>query len=80
MRKCILTFMAVFAVAHVASGDVVRQYAVPAAACGEQALAPGEKGVDIRNNRVILAPESPLRRLSVTAPRKDEVSAEKDGL
>ena len=47
---------------------------------GKQALAPGEKGVVIRGNRVVLAPESPLRRLWVSEPRKGEVSAEKDGL
>ena len=40
---------------------------------GKPALAPGEKGVEIRNNRVILSPESPLRRLSVSEPRKGEV-------
>ena len=47
---------------------------------GRQALAPGEKGVEIRNNRVILSPESPLRRLSVSEPRMREVSAEEGGL
>ena len=41
MRKRILIFLAGPAVAYVASGDVVRQCAVPASACGEQSLAPG---------------------------------------
>ena len=40
---------------------------------GGRALAPGEKGVEIRGNRVILGPRSPLARLSVSAPRKGEV-------
>ena len=47
---------------------------------GKQALAPGEKDVEIRSNRVILAPGSPLQRLWVSEPRTREVSAEKGGL
>ena len=43
---------------------------------GKKALAPGEKGVVIRGNRVILSPESPLYRLSVSGPRKDEVTTD----
>ena len=33
-------------------------------------------GVAIRGNRVILSPESPLYRLSVSGPRKDEVTTD----
>ena len=41
MRKRILIFMAMLVAVPAASGDVVRQLAVPASACGEQPLAPG---------------------------------------
>jgi hypothetical protein len=47
---------------------------------GKRALAPGEKGVKIYGNRVILAPGSSLRRLWVSQPRVDEVSTVNGGL
>ena len=43
MRKLIMTLAAMFAFAHMASGDVVRQRSVPAATCGEQSLTPGAR-------------------------------------
>ena len=47
---------------------------------GKKALEPGEKGVEIRGNRVVLAPESPLQRLSVSEPRTGEVTTGNGGL
>ena len=40
---------------------------------GGAALKPGEKGVVVCGNRMIIGPESPLRPLWVSAPRKHEV-------
>lgn len=45
---------------------------------GDAALAPGEKGVVVRGNKVTLSKESPLRRLWVSAPRAREVSTEEE--
>ena len=47
---------------------------------GKKALKPGEKGVEIRGNRVVLAPESPMQRLSVSEPRTGEVTTGNGGL
>ena len=47
---------------------------------GAAALGKGERGVKMRRNKVNLAPESPLRRLWVSGPRRREVSMAKDGL
>ena len=46
---------------------------------GRAALKPGEKGVVVRGNKVVLSPESPLQKLWVSTPRKGEVSADFSG-
>ena len=42
---------------------------------GDAALQPGEKGVVLRGNKVILSARSPLRKMWVSTPRHQEVSS-----